>query len=71
MIEVVVLSCKKSEFEDRFKPGQKVTGYTLMVALPGTNGCVEVWSTHEHLAGDKVNLVVTEGKFHKPKVKVV
>jgi len=71
MFEVVVMSCKKSEFEDRYNAGRKVTGYTLAVALPGNNGWIEVWSTQEHSVGEKVLLEVTEGKYHKPKVRVV
>lgn len=71
MFEGIVMSCKKNEFEDRFNPGRKIVGYNLAVSLPGDNGYIEVWSTEEKERGETVQMEVTEGKNHKPKVRVL
>lgn len=71
MFDATVMSCKKRSFTSKENPDHKVEGYTLAVALPGTEGWVEVWSKMEYAAGDKVSLCITEGKFHKPKVRVL
>lgn len=71
MFEGIVMSCKKNEFEDRFNPGRMISGYNLAVSLPGDNGYIEVWSTEEKKRGDTVTMEVTEGKNHRPKVRVL
>lgn len=65
-----VLAVKKSEFNDRFNAGQKVCGYMVTVALPNGHGFIEVWSSREVKVDDVVDLVITEGKNHRPKVKI-
>lgn len=71
MIEANVMSCKKNDFEDRFNPGKRITGYSLAVSLPDNGGWIEVWSTEERAVGDIVFLQIVEGKNHKARVKVV
>lgn len=71
MIEAVVMSCKKRSFPSKSNPNEMVEGHTLAVALPEGEGWIEVWSKDEHAIGDKVILVVTEGRNHKAKVRVM
>lgn len=68
-MEVKVLSCRKNEFTD--KAGKLVSGYSCAVSLGDGRGFVEVWSNTELHVGDVAFLEIVEGRFHKPKVKLI